>query len=151
MADWYTNQRHKLYLRLPNFPTLFELTIGNRLHSDTTCLPVNLYLSRPELSLHMESQAAVCIHWSRVHWSSLTRIYPINQLNSRMIVSDWILNQIEDRSQISKTFVIDVKDKSLEYSIRDVHNGLKGNTVKISLNVEYMPHVGIFSKVFHFF
>jgi hypothetical protein len=43
--------------------------------------------------------------------------------------------------------VIEVKDKSLEYSIRDVHNGLKGNTVKISLNVEYMPHVGIFSKV----
>ena len=43
--------------------------------------------------------------------------------------------------------MIEVKDKSLEYSIRDVHNGLKGNTVKISLNVEYMPHVGIFSKV----
>jgi hypothetical protein len=57
------------------------------------------------------------------------------QLNSRMIVSDWILNQIEDRSQIGKTFVIDGKDKSLEYSIRDVHNGLKGNTIKISLNV----------------
>jgi len=71
---------------------------------------------------------------------------PSTNLNSRMIVSDWILNQIEDRSQIEKTFVIDVKDKSLEYSIRDVHNGLKGNTIKISLNVEYMPHVGIFSK-----
>lgn len=51
-----------------------------------------------------------------------------------MIVSDWILNQIEDRDTIPTAFVIDVKDKSLEYSIRDVHNGLKNNTIKISLN-----------------
>ena len=78
-------------------------------------------------------------------------INPITKLNSRMIVSDWILNQIEDRSLVPKTFVIDVQDKSLEYSIRDVHNGLKGNTIKISLNVEYMPHVGVFSKVFNLF
>lgn len=63
-----------------------------------------------------------------------------------MIVADWILNQIEDRGKIVDTFVIDVKDKPLEYSVRDVHKGLKGNTIKISLNVEYMPHVGVFSK-----
>ncbi len=66
-----------------------------------------------------------------------------------MIVSDWILNKTEDREKISKTFVIDVNDKPLEYTVRDVHNGLKGNTIKISLNVEYMPLVGIFSKVIH--
>ena len=28
-----------------------------------------------------------------------------------------------------------------------MHNGLKGNKLKVSLNVEYMPFVGIFSKV----
>ena len=64
-----------------------------------------------------------------------------------MIVSDWILNKIEDRDEINKTFVIDVKDKPLEYSVRDVHKNLRGNTLNISLNVEYMPHVGVFSKV----
>ncbi len=68
-----------------------------------------------------------------------------------MIVSDWILNKIENRDAIKKTFVIDVNDKPLEYSVRDVHNGLKGATIKISLNVEYMPHVGIFSKVYNLF
>ena len=71
---------------------------------------------------------------------------PVTNLSSRMTVADWILNQIEDREKIANTFVIEVKDKPLEYSVRDVHKGLKGNTIKISLNVEYMPHVGIFSK-----
>lgn len=51
-----------------------------------------------------------------------------------MIVADWILNQIEDRERIGETFVIDVKDKPLEYTVRDVHKGLKGNTIKVSLN-----------------
>lgn len=52
-----------------------------------------------------------------------------------MIASDWILNKIEDRSAIKDTFVIDVKNKPLEYSVRDVHHGLKGQNITISLNV----------------
>lgn len=71
---------------------------------------------------------------------------PVTKLESRMTVADWILNKTEDRSEIKNTFVIDVKDKPLEYSVRDVHNGLKGNTLRISLNIEYMPLVGLFSK-----
>lgn len=31
--------------------------------------------------------------------------------------------------------------------MRDVHHGLKGNKLKVSLNVEYMPFVGFFFKV----
>jgi hypothetical protein len=35
----------------------------------------------------------------------------------------------------------------MEYLLRDVHFGLRGNTVNISLNLEYMPYVGYFFKV----
>jgi len=35
----------------------------------------------------------------------------------------------------------------MEYLVRDVHFGLRGNTVKISLSIEYMPIVGYFFKV----
>lgn len=43
--------------------------------------------------------------------------------------------------------MLNVKDGRLDYLIRDVHNGLRGNTLTISLNVEYMPVVGGFFKV----
>ncbi len=35
----------------------------------------------------------------------------------------------------------------MDYLVRDVYKGFKGNTIKITLNVEYMPIVGFFFKV----
>ena len=40
-----------------------------------------------------------------------------------------------------------VKNDKLEYNIRDVHKELRDKTLKVSLNVEYMPVVGAFFKV----
>lgn len=39
----------------------------------------------------------------------------------------------------------------MDYLVRDVYKGFKGNTIKITLNVEYMPIVGFFFKVLSIF
>lgn len=69
------------------------------------------------------------------------------QLNSRTIATDWILELPEDRSTLQKAWTLDVTEGRMDYLVRDVHHGLKGNTIKISLNIEYMPIVGPFFKV----
>ena len=60
---------------------------------------------------------------------------------------DWILETPDDREKVAERYKIKVENKQLEYTVRDVHNGLRGNELKVSLNIEYMPYVGIFSKV----
>ena len=67
-----------------------------------------------------------------------------------MIVSDWIIESPEDRHLIASRFNIEVKNKLIEYTVRDVHHKLKGKSVNVTLNAEYMPTVGFFFKVFWF-
>lgn len=55
----------------------------------------------------------------------------------------------EDKSKLQEAWTINSNDTRLEYLIRDAHHGLRGNTIKISLNIEYMPIVGPFFKVSH--
>lgn len=69
------------------------------------------------------------------------------QLTSRSIASDWILEIPADKSQLAEKWVIKVSDSRMDYLVRDIYFGLKNNTLKISLNVEYMPIVGYFFKV----
>lgn len=70
-------------------------------------------------------------------------------LSNRMIASDWILESPADRSKIGEKFYIDISNKQIEYNVRDVHRKLRGKTVNITLNAEYMPTVGFFFKVDH--
>ena len=48
---------------------------------------------------------------------------------------------------MKEKWTIVVNDARMDYLVRDVYKGFKGNTIKITLNVEYMPIVGFFFKV----
>jgi hypothetical protein len=48
---------------------------------------------------------------------------------------------------LKEKWTIVVNDARMDYLVRDVYKGFKGNTIKITLNVEYMPIVGFFFKV----
>lgn len=69
-------------------------------------------------------------------------------LSNRMIVSDWIIESPLNRTKIPEKFYIEGKSKQVEYNVRDVHRKMRGKTVNVTLNAEYMPTVGLFSKVF---
>lgn len=69
------------------------------------------------------------------------------QLKSRTIASDWILETPADKSRLKELWTIGANETRMDYLVRDVHHGLRGNTIKISLNVEYMPIAGIFFNV----
>jgi hypothetical protein len=49
---------------------------------------------------------------------------------------------------LKEKWTIVANDARMDYLVRDVYKGFRGNTIKISLNVEYMPIVGFFFKVF---
>jgi len=53
----------------------------------------------------------------------------------------------EDKSELQQKWTINVTEGRMDYLLRDMYFGLAGNTVKISLNAEYMPIVGYFFKV----
>ena len=69
------------------------------------------------------------------------------QLRSRTIASDWILEAPADKARLKELWTIAANETRMDYLVRDVHHGLRGNTVTISLNVEYMPIAGIFFNV----
>jgi hypothetical protein len=52
---------------------------------------------------------------------------------------------------LKEKWTIVVNDARMDYLVRDVYKGFKGNTIKITLNVEYMPIVGFFFKVLYLF
>jgi hypothetical protein len=52
---------------------------------------------------------------------------------------------------LKEKWTIVVNDARMDYLVRDVYKGFKGNTIKITLNVEYMPIVGFFFKVLTIF
>ncbi len=64
-----------------------------------------------------------------------------------MIASDWIIESPNDRTLVKDKFYIENKNKQIQYNVRDVHRKLRGKTVNITLNAEYMPTVGFFFKV----
>lgn len=64
-----------------------------------------------------------------------------------MIASDWIIESPNDRTLVKDKFHIENKNKQIQYNVRDVHRKLRGKTVNITLNAEYMPTVGFFFKV----
>lgn len=64
-----------------------------------------------------------------------------------MIASDWIIESPNDRTLVKDKFYIENKNKQIQYNVRDVHRKLRGKTVNITLNAEYMPNVGFFFKV----
>lgn len=64
-----------------------------------------------------------------------------------MIISDWILESPDDRSKIQEAYTVNVKNRSIEYQIRDVYKKLAGRKIRITLKVEYMPTIGFFFKV----
>lgn len=72
-------------------------------------------------------------------------------LSSRMVASDWIIESPGDRGLVGEKFVIDTgaAGKQIEYNVRDVHRRLRGKTVNVTLNAEYMPTVGFFFKVIY--
>ena len=77
------------------------------------------------------------------------RSLKIIQLTSRTIASDWILQIPAERQKLKEKWAIVANDARMDYLVRDIYKGFKGNTIRITLNVEYMPIVGFFFKVFY--
>ena len=69
------------------------------------------------------------------------------KLSDRMIISDWILESPDNRENVVPSYTVSVKNRSIEYQIRDVYKQLAGKKIKVSLNVEFMPTIGFFFKV----
>lgn len=68
-------------------------------------------------------------------------------ISNRMIASDWIIQSPADRTKIGEKYYIQSNNKQIQYNVRDVHRKLRGKTVNVTLNAQYMPTVGFFSKV----
>jgi hypothetical protein len=66
-----------------------------------------------------------------------------------MTASDWILEVPEDKTKLKEAFTLNITDTKIEYLVRDVNHNLRGMTVKVSLNIEYMPIAGIYFNVPH--
>lgn len=103
--------------------------------------------SRPLSALHLEPQAALRLPRVRVDRPRLAGKPAPTQLKSRTIASDWILETPADKSRLKELWSISANETRMDYLVRDVHHGLRGNNVTISLNVEYMPIAGIFFNV----
>lgn len=106
-----------------------------------------IFLLRSLLSLHLEPQAALCLRGSRVDRPSHQRTSFFIKFTSRSIVTDWILELPENKDDLKKEWTITVVNERFDYLVRDVYHSFRGNTLKFSVNAEYMPIVGFFFKV----
>ncbi len=69
-----------------------------------------------------------------------------------MILWDKILENPSERSEINikKAYGVKIANTAFKYPLRDPSRHLRGKDVKISVKVEYMPYVGLFSFIkFH--
>ena len=62
-------------------------------------------------------------------------------------MTDQILELPASKTDLKEFWTIDESNMRMDYLLRDVYHSLKGNTLKFSVNIEYMPIVGFFFNV----